>query len=369
MPEQLLSVLGTDGAVKKKDRPELSEQDLLLLHGTMVRTRKLDERGMLLQRQGRIGFYLPAFGEEAAHIGSAFAAEQDDVIAQSYRQPGIALLRGVSAETMLDNCFGNAEDIVKGRQMPVHYSFKDAGMISISSPIGTQIVQGAGIAHAMKIKRDGRVCITFFGDGATSSNDFHCGLNFTGVSDAPCIFACINNQWAISVPIAKQTASRSMASKAAAYGMPGYLVDGNDVLAVYEATRQAVERARSGFGPTLLEFLTFRMGPHSSSDDPSRYRPAALEAEWKAKDPIERFEAFLLREGLLDEDAVKAIHAEAEAEMSKAAKAAAVKPAPSIDSMFDDVYAELPAHLVEQREQLRSEGGDHAVDADAAFPL
>lgn len=369
MPEQLLSVLGTDGAVKKKDRPSLSEEDLRLLHGTMVRTRKLDERGMLLQRQGRLGFYLPSFGEEAAHVGSSFAADPDDVIAQSYRQPGIALLRGVTPETMLDNCFGNAADIVQGRQMPVHYSFKDAGMISISSPIGTQIVQGAGIAHAMKIKGDGRVCITFFGDGATSSNDFHCGLNFAGVFEAPCIFACINNQWAISCPLDKQTASRTIAAKGAAYGMPGQLVDGNDVLAVYEATRQAVERARNGDGPTLLEFLTFRMGPHSSSDDPSRYRPTELEAEWRAKDPIDRFQAFLVREGLLDQDAIEAIHAEAETEMAAAAKAAEAKPTPGIDSMFEDVYAELPPHLVEQREQLRAEGGDHAADADAAFPL
>jgi len=369
MPEQLLSVLGADGAVKKKDRPSLSEEDLRLLHRSMVRTRKIDERGMLLHRQGRLGFYLPSFGEEASQIGSAFAVEPSDIVAQSYRQPGIALLRGVTPETMFDNCFGNASDNARGRQMPVHYTFKDAGMISISSPIGTQIVQGAGIAHAMKIKQDSRVCISYFGDGATSSNDFHCGLNFAGVYDAPAIFACINNQWAISCPLTKQTGSDTIASKGAAYGMPGHLVDGNDVLAVYEVTRRAVERARNGDGPTLIEYLTFRMGPHSSSDDPSRYRPTDLEAEWKAKDPIDRFEAFLIRERLLDQDAIESIHAEAETEMAAAAKISRTKPGPSLDSLFDDVYTELPPHLIEQRDGLRAEGEGHAADADAAFPL
>ncbi len=369
MSEQLVSVLGTDGAVKKKDRPQLSDQDLLLLYSGMIRTRKLDERGMLLHRQGRLGFYLPSFGEEAAQLGSAFAADQTDVISQSYRQPGIALLRGVTPESMFDNCFGNQADVVKGRQMPVHYSFKEAGMLSISSPIGTQIVHGAGIAHAMKIKGDGGICMVYMGDGGTSSNDFHTGLNFAGVYKAPCVFACINNQWAISVPLGRQTASETIAAKGEAYGMPGHLIDGNDVLAVYEATRRAVERARAGDGPTLLEFLTFRMGPHSSSDDPSRYRPSELEDEWRAKDPIKRFEKFLIREGLLDDEAIEAVASEAEAEMSAAAKAAEAKPGPTLDSMFDDVYAELPAHLVEQRDGLRAEGQAHAADEDAAFPL
>lgn len=254
--------------------------------------------------------------------------------------------------------------------MPVHYSFRQANMLSISSPIGTQIVHATGIALGMKIRGDGRVCLTYMGDGATSSNDFHTGLNFAGVYKAPCIFACINNQWAISVPVVNQTASETIAQKAEAYGMPGIRVDGNDVFAVYQATREAVERARQGDGPTLLEYLTFRMGPHSSSDDPSRYRPKEQEAEWREKDPIGRFEAFLVREGLLTAPDIEAIHGEAEKEMAKAAKAAESKPAPALESLFEDVYAEpLPAQLVEQRERLLAEGGDHAADKDAAFPL
>ncbi|MAG58535.1 MAG: 3-methyl-2-oxobutanoate dehydrogenase [Planctomycetes bacterium] len=369
MTEQLLSVLGADGAVKRKNRPSLTDEDLLLLHRIMVRTRALDERAMLLQRQGRIGFYVPSFGEEAAYVGSALALDGNDWISQSYRQPGVALLRGITAETMLDNCFGNADDIAKGRQMPVHYSFRKANMLSISSPIGTQIVHATGIAQAMKIRGDGGVCLTYFGDGGTSANDFHTGLNFAGAWKSPCIFACINNQWAISCPLERQTGSKTIAEKSAAYGMPGVLVDGNDVLAVYEATRKAVARARDGDGPTLLEFLSFRMGPHSSSDDPSRYRPGELEAEWKKKDPIKRFEAFLTKESLLDKEQIEAIHAEAEAEMSEAAKVSEKKPAPTIDSLFDDVYADMPPHLADQREELRGEGSDHRQDADAAFPL
>ena len=369
MARKLFTVLGTDGAVKKSARPDLSDAELLLLYRSMIRTRALDERAMLLQRQGRIGFYVPSTGEEAAQVGSAFAMEQDDWISQSYRQPGIALMRGIGAEAMLDNCFGNVGDNAKGRQMPVHYTFRDVGMLSISSPIGTQIVHGTGIAMAMKIKGDQRVCLTLLGDGATSSNDFHTGLNFAGVFKSPVVFACINNQYAISLCVTDQTASETIADKAAAYGMPGLFVDGNDVLAVYEATRQAVERARGGEGPTLIEYLSFRMGPHSSSDDPSRYRPAEEEAKWKAKDPIKRFEAFLLKEGLLDKDTIENIHGEADSEMATAAKASEQKPLPSISSLFDDVYASTPRHIQTQREGLLAEGDDHALDGDAAFPL
>lgn len=369
MADMLYSILGEDGVVRRKERPALSDQDLLMLHRTMVRTRKLDDRAMKLQRQGRIGFYVPSLGEEAAQVGSAYALDAGDWIAPSYRQPGVALVRGISPEAMLDNCFGNSEDRAKGRQMPVHYSFRDARLLSISSPIGTQIVQATGLGMAMAIKKDGGVAMTYFGDGATSSNDFHTGLNFAGVLRSPVVFVCVNNQWAISLCVTQQTASTSMAIKAEAYGMPGVRVDGNDVLAVYEASRRAAERARSGDGPSLLEFLTFRMGPHSSSDDPSRYRPRADEAAWAAKDPIQRFEAFLLKESLLSKDAIEAIHSEAEAEMSDAAKVSETKPPPTIDSLFDDVYATLPPHLLKQREQLQSEGGTHAADADAAFPL
>ncbi len=369
MPEPLLTVLGADGAIKRKDRPLLSDTELRLVHGTMVRTRALDDRAMKLQRQGRIGFYVPSFGEEAAQIGSAAALEGEDWVAPSYRQPGVALWRGVRPIELLDNCFGNRDDHALGRQMPVHYSNRARNLVSISSPIGTQIVHATGIGMAMAIRGDGRVCATYFGDGATSSNDFHTGLNFAGVLRSPVIFLCVNNQWAISLCVTGQTASTTMAAKAEAYGMPGERVDGNDVLAVFDATRRAVERARAGEGPTLIELLTFRMGPHSSSDDPSRYRPREVEREWAEKDPIARFEAFLVREAVCSREEIEKTHAEAETEMAEAAKVAESKPAPGIDTLFDDVWAAVPPHLARQREQLRAEGGTHTADADAAFPL
>ncbi len=369
MSESLLTILGPGGSEKTRARVKLNESELLSLWKAMVRTRALDERAMKLQRQGRIGFYVPSFGEEAAQVGSAFAFGKDDWITPSYRQPGIALLRGVSAERMLDNCFGNSGDAALGRQMPVHYSHAPEHLVSISSPIGTQIVQGTGIAMAMRIRGTKQVCGSYFGDGATSSNDFHTGLNFAGVFKSPIVFLCINNQWAISLCVSGQTASKNMAVKADAYGMPGVRVDGNDVLAVYEATRVAVARARAGDGPTLIELLSFRMGPHSSSDDPSRYRPKEEEKAWAEKDPIRRFEEFLITEGVIDRSTLEKTHEQADTEMAEAAKDSERKPAPKIDTLFDDVYAELPRHLARQRDALRAEGGDHAADADAAFPL
>jgi pyruvate dehydrogenase E1 component alpha subunit len=347
----------------------LVETDLARMFREMVRTRALDERAMRLQRQGRIGFYVPSFGEEAAQIGSAFALGTGDWIAPSYRQPGVALLRGVSPVRLFDNCFGNCDDAALGRQMPVHYSLAPEHMISISSPIGTQIVHAAGVGMAMRIRNERAVCATYFGDGATSSNDFHTGMNFAGVWKAPVVFLCVNNQWAISLCVSGQTAATTMAQKAEAYGMPGVRVDGNDVLAVYAATRRAVAAARAGQGPTLLELLTFRMGPHSSSDDPSRYRPREEEEAWRGRDPIRRFAAWLESEGILTREAIEGIHAEAETEMAEAAKVSEQKSAPPIESLFEDVYATVPPHLARQRALLLAEGGGHAADADAAFPL
>lgn len=369
MTATLETVMGTNGPGLELAAPRLTREQLLVLHRAMVRTRKLDERGMKLQRQGRIGFYVPSFGEEAAQIGSVAALDAADWISPSYRQPGTALWRGVKPVEMLDNCFGNAGDAAKGRQMPVHYTFRSRNFISIGSPIGTQIAHAAGVAMAMKIRKDGRACLTYLGDGATSSNDFHTGLNFGGVFKAPCVFVCINNQYAISLCVTGQTTSVSMADKAIAYGMPGRRVDGNDVLAVYSATKDAVDAARRGEGPTLLELFSFRMGPHSSSDDPSRYRPKEMEAEWAAKDPIQRFEKWLITNGHADATALAAVHAAAEEEMSEAAKESETKSAPAKETLFDDVYATRPAMLEKQRTALLAEGDTHAADMNAAFPL
>ncbi len=349
----------------------LSDEDLLSLFRTMVRVRALDERGLMSQRQGRIGFYVPSTGEEGHQAGAAFALRPEDWCYPSYRVPGVAVHRGAPIQRMVANLFGNDHDFTRGRQMPNHYSFAEQRFVSISSPLGTQIPQAVGTARAMQIRGEKRVTAVWFGDGTTSEGDFHVGLNFAGVWKAPCVFICQNNHWAISVPLHQQTASESIAVKAQAYGFPGVRVDGNDVLAVYEVVRDAVERARSGGGPTLVEAVTFRMGPHSSSDDPTRYRPQEQVDEWKRRDPIERFRAFLLGGGHADGARLAAMEEEARAEVAEAFKAEEKVGPPPLESLFEDVFASMTPAMERQRDYLlRAEGGKFRKDeSGAAFPL
>jgi 2-oxoisovalerate dehydrogenase E1 component alpha subunit len=348
---------------KRKDLElDLSDTDLKKLYTTMVRVRKMDEKLILLQRQGRIGFYLSCLGQEACHIGAAYALNEDDWIFPHYRNPGTPLLRGVSMLRMVNQCYGNQADEIKGRQMPVHYSFRDINFFSISSPLGTQIVQAAGAAYAMKLKGTKQVAMTSFGDGSSSEIDFHSGMNLAAVTRSPCIFMLENNQYAISVPSEKQSASESYAIKAAAYGMPGVQVDGNDILAVYKVSKDAVDRARRGEGPTLIELVTFRMGAHSTSDDPSRYCPPELLKQWAEKDPLKRFEAYLLRGKVLSQAEMDRLAKAAEDEVAEAIKAAEKNgPHPPVETMFDDVYEGVPEHLAAQRDQMMQDYKEHGI--------
>jgi pyruvate dehydrogenase E1 component alpha subunit len=363
---KVITVLDKNGKASKA--PALSKEDLLRLYRVMVLTRMMDERAMNMQRQGRIGFYVPSKGQEASHIGTAWPLKDTDWTFPSYRDPGIALLRGVPIYQIVCEWYGNAGDNTKGRQMPVHYSFRSAHFVSISSPIGTQISQAAGAAMAAKYRKDKTVVMTWFGDGATSSNDFHCGLNFAAVYKAPCVFVCENNQWAISCPLPKQSASATMADKAIAYGMPGVRVDGNDILAVIAATREAVDRARKGGGPTLIETVTYRMGGHSSSDDPSRYRDAKEEQEWADKDPIPRFQKYLEKAGHWTRKVEEELRAECQKELDDAIVRAEKLGPPAPGTMFEDVYREPTAQLIEQRDDLMSQSGA-AEQNQGAFPL
>ena len=272
--EQLLRVLRDDGTADPATEPKIGDEDLKKLYRALVLVRTLDARMLSLQRQGRIGFYVPSSGEEALQIGSAAALRPEDWVFPAYREPGAALWRGYPIDKLVNQFYGNAEDLSKGRQMPNHYGDRDINLVSISSPVGTQIPHAVGAAWAMKIRGEPKVSLVYFGDGATSAGDFHVSMNFAGVFRVPCVFLCKNNQWAISVPLAKQTAARTLAIKAIAYGFEGVRVDGNDVLAVYAAVKKAVATARGGGGPTLVEAVSYRMGPHSSSDDPTRYRKA-----------------------------------------------------------------------------------------------
>ena len=366
---EMLQVL--DPAGKATKAPDVKPDDLRAMYRAMLATRLFDTRGMNLQRQGRIGFFVPSSGQEASQVGTAFAAAKDDWIYPSYRTHSIAILRGVPFRTLCDQLYGNATDLLLGRQMPNHFSLRAWNLVSVSSPIGTQITQAAGTARAMQIRGDKQAAWVYFGDGGTSEGEFHAGMNFAGVWKAPCVFVCENNHWAISVPVECQTASKTFADKAIAYGMPGVRVDGNDVLAVYQAAREARERALGGDGPTLIESVTFRIGPHSSSDDPKRYQAPELLEAWKKKDPIARFQTYLKGRKIWTEAWEKELTDSINAEIGAAVEAAEQTPAPGVDTMFDDVYEALPPHLIEQREavraQIRSTGA--IEDAGGKFPL
>ncbi len=296
-PAGMVQVLTEDGKLAVGAAPPaLGRPDLLRLYRAMVRIRLLDQKLFGMQRQGRIPFYAVAIGEEASNIGAPFALAPEDWLFPGLRYGGGMLMRGMPLETYLGQLYGNTFDRQKGRHMPVHYSYKPANIVAWSSNVGTQLPHAVGAAMAAKIKGDKTVVMAGLGDGATSTPDFHVAMNFAGVFWAPVVFVCNNNQWAISVPITTQTRAETLAIKAAAYGFPGLRVDGNDILAVVAVVREAVEHARAGGGPTFIECVTYRMGPHSSSDDPTRYRSAAETEAWRAKDPIPRFRNYLAGE-------------------------------------------------------------------------
>lgn len=370
MSLELLTVLDKDGKAQKGKDPNLPAAELQKLYRLMVTTRALDDRGLALQRQGRIGFYLQSTGQEASHLGAAYALKDSDWLFPAYRQPGMLLLRQVPIDKIICEWFGNAGDTSKGRQMPVHYSFRQANFVSISSPIGTQLTQAAGAGMAARIRGDDTVFMTFCGDGGTSSNDFHTGLNFAAVYKAPVVFICENNGWAISVPSSKQTCSESMAIKADAYGMPGIRVDGNDLLAVYRACKEAVDRARRGDGPTLIETVTYRMASHSSSDDAARYRDAKEYEAWKKKDPIARFQQYLKGKKLWNEAFEKECVEAAKSAIGAAVTAAEAMGNPGPETLFDDVYMNLTPQLKEQRQELHDLMAKGGVGAEVGhFPL
>lgn len=364
---EVLQILSASGAVDSTLLPDFSDEQFVELYRQMLLVRTTDTRMLNLQRQGRIGFYGTCKGQEAATVGSGFAVEKEDWIFPALREGGVLLLRGYPLELYMAQLVGCGSDPTHGRQMPCHFSSAEHHFVSLSSPIGTQISQAMGAAWAMKLKGAKTIVLGYMGDGATSEPDFHAALTFGAVHKVPAVFFCQNNQWAISVPFHRQTASEGIAIKAKAYGMEGVAVDGNDVLAVYSASQQAAERARSGEGPTLVEAITYRMEGHSSSDDATRYRDDEEVASWHERDPILRYRGFLVNRGLVDDAFDKEIRASVKSEVDSAIKVAEASPPPGEDTLFSDVYAELPAHLIEQRDALASEGG--GGENEGAFPL
>lgn len=339
------------------DSDGLSGRQLRRLYELMVLTRAFDSQAINLQRQGRIGFFVPSEGEEAAEIGSIMALHADDWIFPDYRASGVMLGRGMSLESMLAQLMANSEDFSKGRSMPSHWGCRSLNVVAPSSPLCTQLPHAVGVGLAAKMKGK-RVCaIGYFGDGGTSSNDFHSAMNFAAVLKTPTVFFCRNNGYAISVPLSKQTATSSLVVKASAYAMEGIRVDGNDILAVYAATKRAVNKARNGGGPTFIEAVTYRMGPHSTSDDPKRYRDDAEVERMRLNDPIARFREHLVERGEWTEKDENELKQSSWERIKQAISNAEKVPKPSLKSIFEDVYAGPSPGLETEAAELQDEMG------------
>ena len=349
---ELLRVLRDDGRTDPATDPFVAEDILLRAYREMRRLRLLDARMVVLQRQGRVGFYGACTGQEAVPIATALALEANDWVFPALREQSVMLVRGFPLTKFIAQVFGNSGDVLKGRQMPSHHSGREVQQVSWSSCIGPQIPQAVGAAWAMKMKKHRSLAVGFTGDGATSQPDFHNAMNFAGVFKVPCIILCQNNHWSISVPVARQTASATLAIKGQAYGVPSMRVDGNDVLAVYKAVSEAAARARAGEGPTFIEALTYRIGAHSTSDDPTRYRSEEEVETWRKKDPLLRLRQHMVSLGLTDDARDLAMDEAMSREIGAAVDEVEKYAAPARATLFEDVYAELPWHLREQQAEL-----------------
>ena len=361
----LVRVLGDDDKAVGPWNPKLDPDTLRKILNDMVTVRIFDDRMYRSQRQGKTSFYMKCTGEEAIATAAAAALDREDVHFPTYRQQGLLVARGYPLVDMMNQIYSNKGDKLKGRQLPIMYSDKAYGFFSISGNLGTQFPQAVGWAMAAAIKGDSRIAMGWIGDGATAEGDFHSAMTFAAVYNAPVILATVNNQWAISSFSGIAGAERAtFAQRAVGYGIAGLRVDGNDALAVYAAVNWAAERARSNLGPTLIEFFTYRAEGHSTSDDPSGYRPTNEAKAWPLGDPIERLKAHLIALGEWDDERHAAMAAEADAAVRAAQKESeklGILPEQGKDdigSMFEDVYADVPWNLAEQREQALSEGRD-----------
>ncbi|MDN3520777.1 thiamine pyrophosphate-dependent dehydrogenase E1 component subunit alpha [Halomonas ramblicola] len=339
-----------DGA----EAPELSREQALKIYHAMVATRVLDERMMAAQRQGRLSFYMQCTGEEAAVIGATAALDDADMIMAQYREQGALVYRGFGYDEFMNQLFGNEQDYGKGRQMPIHYGSRKLHYMTISSPLATQIPQAAGYAYGQKLAGEGHCTITFFGEGAASEGDFHAALNMAAVHEAPVIFFCRNNGYAISTPAIEQFAADGVAPRAFGYRMHVIRVDGNDILAVLAATRKARRIAVEQNKPVLIEAMTYRLAAHSSSDDPSGYRSRKEEEAWREKDPILRMQHWLSDQGWWNDDEEKALQESLRREVLETMKRAEKRPPPPLDSLVTDVYADVTPALQRQLDRLKA---------------
>jgi len=358
----LVRVLGEDNKAVGPWDPKLDADTLRKMLRDMVTVRIFDDRMYRSQRQGKTSFYMKCTGEEAIAVAAQAALDRDDMHFPTYRQQGLLISRGYPLTEMMNQIYSNKGDKLKGRQLPIMYSDRAHGFFSISGNLATQFPQAVGWAMAAAIKGDSRICMGWVGDGATAEGDFHSAMTFAAVYNAPVVLAVVNNQWAISSFSGIAGAERAtFAQRAVGYGIAGLRVDGNDALAVYAAVKWSSDRARANGGPTLIEFFTYRAEGHSTSDDPSGYRPTNEAKLWPLGDPIERLKAHLLAIGEWDEERHAAMTAECDAEVRAAQKESeklGILPEQGkdgIETMFDDVYAEVPLSLAEQRDAALEE--------------
>ncbi|HEY7748430.1 MAG TPA: thiamine pyrophosphate-dependent enzyme [Aestuariivirgaceae bacterium] len=355
----LVRVLDDNGNAVGAWDPKLEPETLRRSLRAMMLTRAFDERMFRMQRQGKTSFYLKCTGEEAVAVGQAFALNRDDMCFGTYRQQGLLIARDWPIVDMMNQIYSNTRDRLKGRQLSILYSARDAGFFTLSGNVGTQFPQAVGWAMASAYKRDRRIAAAWIGEGSSAEGDFHHGLIFAAVYRAPVILNLVNNQWAISSSQGVAGGEEAtFASRAIGFGIPGIRVDGNDLLAVYAVTRWAADRARSNQGPTLIELFTYRVAPHSTSDDPSRYRPGDEGQHWPLGDPVDRLKTHLIGLGEWSDERHQQLAADLE-ETVRAANAEAqtygiLSEGPHHDpaTMFEDVYKEMPWHLREQQAEL-----------------
>ncbi|MDP2972367.1 MAG: pyruvate dehydrogenase (acetyl-transferring) E1 component subunit alpha [Deltaproteobacteria bacterium] len=342
---KMFQMLKPDGMLHPDVKPPISDQETFQLYQKMVFIRLADQKALMLQRQGRMGTYAPVWGQEACQVGSAYVLQKGDWVFPAFRELGATLMMGIPLKTIYLYWMGNEE----GSRAP-----EGVNVAPVSIPVGTHPLHAVGVAWAAKIKGDKTVTIAYFGDGATSKGDFHEAMNLAGVFKTPTLFFCQNNQFAISVPRKIQTASETIAQKAIAYGIDGIQVDGNDLFAVSTATKEAIEKARSGGGSTLIEAVTYRFGPHTTADDPTKYRREDEIEPWKQLDPLVRLRLYLKEKGLWSEEVEQRLTEEAQKEIDQAVKDAEEVPVPEVEEIFRYVYAEMTPQLKEQMEYLKS---------------
>ena len=355
---ELLRVLGDDGKAYGPWADTVTTDELVQALKVMIRTRAFDTRMMRAQRQGKTSFYMQCLGEEAIAVGMTLCLQDGDMQFPTYRQQGILFARGIDPEVLMNQIYSNAKDPLEGKQLPVLYSFKDEGFFTISGNLGTQWPQAVGWAMASAIKGDDKIATAWIGDGATAEGDWHQGNLFASVYRAPVILCVVNNQWAISTTNAFAGADKnSFAARLASYGLPAIRVDGNDIIAVMGACRYAAERARAGLGAVGIEFMTYRGSAHSTSDDPTKYRPKEELEAWPVGDPIDRLKHHLTTIGVLTDADIEMLEKEAETEMREAENRAEenglVHAGQGADAskMFDKVYEDMPGRLIEQKQE------------------